>query len=556
MNRILFTAVLVVSALAPVRAQERTMGLMLNDSAAFVGYTLFAPLSYDVTYLINNEGLLVHSWESAFTPGNSAYLLENGNLLRTADVGNSRFRAGGTGGRVEEFDWDGNPVWEFDYSSAMFCQHHDIEQLLGGNILMVAWEYKSRPEAIAAGRDPARIREDALWPDHVIEVDPATDSIVWEWHLWDHLVQDFDPTKANYGVVADHPELVDINFITGNPGGNADWIHTNSVDYNEEFDQVILSTHELSEIWVIDHSTTTEEARGHTGGRYGKGGDLLYRWGNPQAYRRGTPADRQLFKQHDAQWIPDSLSGAGNILIFNNGPDRPGGNYTTIDEIVPPVDDSGRYTIGPDSTYGPEAPTWSYQAPNPPDFYASHISGCQRMPNGNTLICDGPHGVFFEVAPDTEVVWRYINPVTDSGPMEQGESIPDGRNRVFRAYRYAPEYAGFAGRILTPGDPVERYPPAVAEAVVMPVAGPTSLQAGPNPFGSATTISFRLSRETRVRLAVFDALGRRVELLVAGTLAAGDHQRQWQARNLAAGTYFCTLTRDAPTVTTRLLLLH
>jgi len=134
--------------------------------------------------------------------------------------------------------------------------------------------------------------------------------------------------------------------------------------------------------------------------------------------------------------------------------------------------------------------------------------------------------------------------------------LPSGRNSVFRVYRYAPEYSGFAGRILTPGDPVERYPPAVAEAVVVPCAGSTTLQAGPNPFGSATTVSFNLPRETRVRLAVFDALGERVELLVDGTLAAGNHQCQWQARDLAAGTYFCTLARDASPVTTRLLLLR
>jgi len=62
--------------------------------------------------------------------------------------------------------------------------------------------------------------------------------------------------------VADHPELIDINF----GGRHADWNHLNSIDYNEEFDQILLSSHNQNEIWVIDHSTTTEEAAGHTGG--------------------------------------------------------------------------------------------------------------------------------------------------------------------------------------------------------------------------------------------------------------------------------------------------
>ena len=84
-------------------------------------------------------------------------------------------------------------------------------------------------------------------------------------------------------------------------------MHVNAVAYNAELDQIVLSSPHFNEIWIIDHGTTTEEAKGHTGGRWGKGGDILYRWGNPRAYRNGTKLDQRLFYQHNIQWIPKGL---------------------------------------------------------------------------------------------------------------------------------------------------------------------------------------------------------------------------------------------------------
>jgi hypothetical protein len=463
------TVVFKASDAFEIRADAtQTVGLFVNEEGSYDGYTLFAPLQYRTTYLIDNEGRLVQSWDSAYTPGNSVYLLENGNLLRTATLPrgpDATFGTGGAGGRVEEFTWDGTLVWEFEYSGDQHLQHHDIERLPNGNVLMIAWEYKKAAEAITAGRDPDLLTDGELWPDHIIEVEPTGASgghIVWEWHVWDHLIQDYDPTKDNYGVVADHPELIDLNFV-GASRGRADWNHINSVDYNEQFDQILLSVPRFSEVWVIDHSTTTKEAAGHSGGNSGKGGDILYRWGNPQAYRAGDVGDRRLFSQHDAQWIESGLPGEGNILLFNNGNGRPGGVYSSVDEFVPPVDASGNYALAPGTAYGPEEQTWIYAADNPTDFFADHISGAQRLPNGNTLICDGPHGTLFEVTPEGEIVWKYINPVTNNGPLTQGDPIPTSQNggqpnQVFRAYRYGPDYAGLADKDLTPGDPIELYP--------------------------------------------------------------------------------------------------
>ena len=211
-------------------------------------------------------------------------------------------------------------------------------------------------------------------------------------------------------MVEDHPELIDINFGETETSTLADWLHTNSIDYNEEFDQILLSVHNFNEIWVIDHSTTTEEAAKHIGGNSGKGGDILYRWGNPRSYRAGNKTDQKLFEQHDATWIESGLPGEGNILLFNNGVTRPEEKYSSIDEIIPPIDNNGSYYLEPGSTYGPDEQFWIYTAENPTDFYSHYASGAQRLSNGNTLICDAAAGRFFEVTPEKETVWDYLNP--------------------------------------------------------------------------------------------------------------------------------------------------
>ncbi|MCH8816071.1 MAG: aryl-sulfate sulfotransferase, partial [Chloroflexi bacterium] len=411
---------------SPIDAEGNNLGLLISTEGAHEGYTLFSPILSTDTFLIDSDGKVVHSWASDFRTL-PVYLLENGNLLRSAVLGpeaNPVFLGGGVTGRVEVIAWDGTVVWEFEYSDDTHSLHHDVERLPNGNVLMIAWERKTAAEAIAAGRDPAKLTDDDLWPNQIIEVQPTGASggdIVWEWNAWDHLVQDFDSEKANFGVVADHPELIDLNFILL---AGHDWHHANGIDYNAELDQIILSVRTFSEFWVIDHSTTTEEAAGHTGGNSGKGGDLLYRWGNPQAYGAGDDTDQTLFTQHDAQWIDNGLPGEGNILVFNNGLFRLDGSYSSIDEIVPPVDSFGNYSLDAGQAYGPESPVWTYMAEEPADFFSALISGVQRLPNGNTLIDEGNSGNFFEVTPDGQTVWRYVNPVTGDGPLPQGGTIP------------------------------------------------------------------------------------------------------------------------------------
>ena len=436
----------------------QTVGLFLNTPKACEGYTLFAPKHNMVTYLINNAGQVVHSWKSEYEPGQVVHLLTNGHLIRACMLRVQGGTSGGEGGRIEEYDWDGNLVWEFNHATRDYQLHHDLKPLPNGHILALMVERKSREQAVAAGFDASLMRDDYLVPDALVEIElikPNGGRIVWEWHVWDHLVQDLDRTKANFGDVAAHPELVSV--ACNGRGAPAFWNHMNSFDYNSKLDQIVLSVRGCNEIWFLDHSTTTQEAAGHTGGKHGKGGDLIYRWGNPAAYKRGTMQDKQLVQQHDAQWIPAGSPGAGHMTIFNNGYDR---GWSSVEEIVLPVDANGRYVLEPGKAYGPSKPVWHYEAKNRTDFFSSEISGAHRLPNGNTLICAGIVGNLFEITPTGEMVWQYVNPMVRGGILAQGE-LPgkDMRghlwNAVFKVHRYAPDYPGLAGRDLTPKGVIE-----------------------------------------------------------------------------------------------------
>ena len=494
---------------------QQTNGLFKNDSLAFNGYTLFAPINYSHTYLIDNCGYLVNEWQSNYNPGLSAYLLPDGNLLRTIRTNSSFFLGGGSGGGVEIRDWDNNLEWQLIYSQdSVHHQHHDVEYMPNGNILIVAWEYKTAQDAIDAGRDPSLVGL-AFWPDKIVEIKPiGIDSAetVWEWHAIDHIIQDHDSTKPNYGVVADHPELINLNYYTS---PNPDWLHINGVNYNPELDQIIVSVRNHSELWVIDHSTTSEEVAGHTGGNSGKGGDILYRWGNPQTYDRGTSDDRVFYAQHNTHWIPKGYPGAGDIMIFNNGKGLSFNVHSSVDVITPTVDADGNYTIAGGEAFGPTELTWTYEAPMPTDFYSPNISGAQRLLNGNTLICEGSKGHLFEVNQAGELLWEYLAPVSFGGPLSQGTTM-NGQNGVFRAYRYSTDYEAFEGRDLTADTPIELNPidyeckiyELLTTAESVNVLS-DKIKIHPNPVNSHLNVEN--SSGEKIRVLVFDAAGRALD---------------------------------------------
>lgn len=498
-------------------SKGQSVGLIDYEEGSLNGYTLFNPLRSTSIYLVDNCGRKINEWESSYTPGASAILLENGNLLRTASSGlssNPVFAWGGAGERIQEVDWDGDVIWEFVYSDDTHRMHHDFAQTPDGNLLVLAWELKTEDEAIQAGRDPDLIPDGVLWAEYIIEVEPTTGNIVWEWHMWDHLIQDLDASKDNFGVIADNPQLLDINR-TGGPtaAGGKNWLHINSIDYFPLMDQLVINSFFISEFFIIDHSTTTEQAAGNSGGAGISGGDFLYRWGNPQNYDQGSEDDRAIFGAHKVHWIPLELEGGGNIMFFNNGTNRPDGSYSSVDIIVPPVDDyvTGRYIYQPGTAYAPSETIWSYTSSPREDFYSSFLSGAQRLSNGNTLVCSGANGRFFEINEAEEIVWEYINPVINEGILSQGDDIPllSGRNAniVFRCTRYEETFSGFDNVELSPGTPIELdFTEPYGCEIITGVATLFELMIYPNPAQGFVTIE--LPNTSGISLDIFDLSGK------------------------------------------------
>ena len=454
----------------PREEEERTVGLVASEAGMAVGYTLFTSMwNYDV-FLLDPLGRVAHAWrlDASF---DHAKLLDNGNLLAAISSG------------IFEFDPCGNVVWQYRIDGL----HHDFIKMPNGNILMLIGGRKVRDEVIAAGANPEFVQEAVITYDYLIEARPTGASggeVVWEWSAWDHLVQDFDPSKPNYGAVAEHPELIDINFLPERRSSSQrgrNWTHANSVDYNPELDQIMLSPRHFSELWIIDHSADAEEARGHSGGNSGMGGDLLYRWGNPRAYGHGDGDDQRLFWQHQPHWIAPGLPGEGNILVFNNGYEFPSDErfYSSVDEIIPPVD-GYRYRRDEGAAYPPDGIEWTYAAETPVDFYAPLFSSAQRLPNGNTLIVDGTAGTIFQATPGGRIVWKYVAPLDRRAHLRQGERasvqrtfptpygdpVPRLTNSVYRAYWYPPDYPGLRALDLTPGDFIEDIYAIAHKAVI------------------------------------------------------------------------------------------
>lgn len=444
-------------------SQNRTVGTVLLEEDALDGYTFFSPFSGTKAYLVDNCGRLINEWDRGTLPGLSAYFLDNGLMMRTykpSPIG--PFTSASNSGGLELVDWDNNTVWNYTLNTATELSHHDAVMMPNGNILMLTWELIYREELIELGRDPNEIAPQGFaWNEKIIEVEPIGTNevnVIWEWKIKDHYVQDFDQTKSNFGIISEHPELFDINLPdlnSPNSHSDLDYNHFNAIDYNEEMDQILISVRNSDEIWIIDHSTSIEEAASHEGGQYGKGGDILYRWGNPSAYQRADISEEILFGQHGVNWIREGIH-EGKILIFNNGNGKPGQDFSTIEILEPVQNEDGSYPVPDKDPFGPEASDWIYGDEFSDRFYSPFLSNAQMLNNGNILINSGSPGDIFEVTMDKEIVWHYIIPLFGDFPATQGGNVNNNGN--FRAYKFDENFSGFEDLELVAGEAIENNP--------------------------------------------------------------------------------------------------
>ena len=356
--------------------------------------------------------------------------------------------------------WDFVPSRDVP-THATFTMHHDFKRIWNKKLnqwtqLINCNRPMTQAEAVAMGMDPSVTYGTRLnGIDFVIEVNMAK-QIVWEWHPWEHGVQSKNTAWPNY--VSDAktaPGRLDVNWLTDNqrPRGTAgtvsDWFHVNSIDYNEDTDHVVINQKHWSQFVVVDHGKTFVSATdfaANIAAAAGPDGDLIYRFGQPASYNSGAVSgwlnegDSQLYGAHNIQWIRPyhwarphlatdnwsdpatytasgvALPGAGNFLFFDNSCYNPTRTGSRVIEVNPRIGASGAEEVAKDKYIDPvvagyaaatgnyqrrasKQRVYNYQSTGMQSFYSSHISGAQRLPNGNTSINSGNQGLMFEVTP-------------------------------------------------------------------------------------------------------------------------------------------------------------
>jgi hypothetical protein len=479
---LVIAALLATRALAYEAFQGPTELLYWNTNQTDNGYTFFGVRG--ITYLIDMEGRVVHTWPAGTNP----HLLDDGSILDA-----SKDDPSGFGGFVQ-VSWSGSTVWTYTESRTGYFPHHDYVRIfnpkLGTNTtLYIANKNYTYDQCIAAGCNPASGPYTNAQMDVIVEVGP-NNAIVWEWAFFDHMVQDYDPAKTNYvgagKTIADYPGRLNIN-LPGRPV-QRDWLHCNSIDYNQALDQIVINS-VGGEFYVVDHGNTfiANNPTGSMALASGPAGDFLYRFGDVARYSQGaapsiltnwtesTTGNKQIGGTHHVSWIPAGLPGAGNLLMFSNSqnlfehtqgsyvfevdPFRNAASSHTASYVNPPAAGFDLWPApGPNTDKAPKLMSrqivWSYSSKAAHGMFSHIGSSAQRLANGNTLVCADTEGHIIEVTPAGEAVWEYINPVTSSGILKFKRDNWPMYNSIFRAYRYHASDAPLAGRTLTPGNTI------------------------------------------------------------------------------------------------------
>ncbi len=528
--KILF--ILILSSVSLLGFSQNTVGTLVYDSeAALDAYNLFYPNLQSNVFLIDNCGQLINLWEGSqdSRPGFTAKLDSSGNLIKAVNSIDIQhyFGAGGSGGLLESHTWDNELLWQHVASDSVTRQHHDFELMPNGNILYISWKQLFYQEIKQLGFDTISNQMEKLWFECIKEYSPEFDSIVWEWCSDHHTVQEFDPSLPNYGLVDEHPDRIDINYQEFS-FSREDWLHANSVAYNEELDQVALSVRNMNEVWIIDHSTTTFEATTASGGNSNKGGRILHRWGNPAAYGKGDSQSRMLFYPHNVKWINDvSNEYHGQILVYNNSIAEGlslGAMYNT------PFDEDGNYLLE-EGIFLPSEFTRQISHPDTSRNESLQGSNVELLSNGNFFMQASQQGRGFELTDDETVVWEYVIPFSLGEPVPQGTVLNPVLNFNFSMKRYSATFSAFEEKDLSPKGYLELEPNTdfcTISDLQEPVLNP-SLKIISNPV--ADDLYIESSKTTEVML--YNLQGQN---LLNFTIALG--QNQIDISHLPGGLYF------------------
>ncbi len=403
------------------------LGLITLTDEVEDGYTLFkepgngtGPTDF---FLINNCGQIINTWDGPNDLFRHPKILPNGNLM---------FIMGNT---IYEKNWDNEYVNEIELQVPGTNLDYEIIKLENGNYLSIGRKNFSEQEFLDLGFNLGI--NSPFVVDVVMELDSSTAEVLWEWDISNHTIQDRDSTLSNFGVIADHPEKLDINAISTFDWTFEESFMINGFDYNPELEQIMLSVRKMSEVIIIDRSTTTEEAAGSSGGNSGMGGDILFRWGNPANYGAGTESERRLYFQHNPKWITQGVH-RGKIAMFNNGLDRDfiGPLFSEAPVVDTNVDAMGNYSLDSEGQFS-SGEAFTYYRPTDPlnYFYSSYLSGVEMMPNGNAFFTVGETDELIEVTLEGEIAWQFNLPFTG-----------------FRCEKYPADYPAFANVDLIPGE--------------------------------------------------------------------------------------------------------
>ncbi len=413
MNRILATALISLGMGTTVFLHAwptvyPTGTTIYKPDKAYNGYTLYAPLGNGgrdfqagsepfeipgVIYLIDMNGNIVHEWKTPFRAW-FGRILPNGNLLVACSdgkkipgrIGIEPYLIGGTQGWIYELDWKGHIIWSYFDGN----QHHDFRRLPNGNLIYLSFEKvpKDLQKKVRGGIKGSEFKDGTMVNDLIVEVTPDGKR-VWEWHANDHMDPDIDVMALTHS--------------------RQEWGHGNGLDVTDD-GNIIYDARHTDTVYMIDKKT----------------GKILWRFGNIAyldkesgriEYKDPGSSDT-LGGQHNVQIIRPGLPGAGNILLYDNGMH---------------ADTSRAVEIDPKSlkVVWEEKLGSSFMGRLGRKHFSSFISSVQRLPNGNTFICDGGNGRLFEITSKQEIVWEYVNP-------HMGDAL--WFYTVYRASRYGPDH--------------------------------------------------------------------------------------------------------------------